>query len=108
SVSTRSRSSRSAPSASPPLERMRSPSRLISPFDSRGTPEAEPRLWTKWIIPESTSRTIRLVEIAELLGVTKQRAHQLADAEGFPAPVAEDARGRVWSRYGMQAWAARC
>jgi predicted DNA-binding transcriptional regulator AlpA len=58
-------------------------------------------------MPERPSRTIRLVKIAELLGVTKQRAHQLADAEGFPAPVAEDARGRVWSRYEMQAWAKR-
>jgi predicted DNA-binding transcriptional regulator AlpA len=58
-------------------------------------------------MPERPSRTIRLVEIVELLGVTKQRAHQLADAEGFPAPVAEDARGRVWSRYEMQAWAKR-
>jgi hypothetical protein len=27
--------------------------------------------------------------------------------EGFPAPLAEDARGRVWSRYEVQAWAKR-
>ena len=43
-------------------------------------------------------RTLRLIEIAELLGVTKQRAHQIAQEKGFPAPLAEDARGRVWSR----------
>jgi hypothetical protein len=47
-----------------------------------------------------------LVEIAELLGVTKQRAHQIAEQKGFPAPLAEDARGRVWSRYEVQAWAS--
>jgi predicted DNA-binding transcriptional regulator AlpA len=35
-----------------------------------------------------TVRSIRLVEIAHLLGVSKQRAHQLAAAEVFPAPVA--------------------
>jgi hypothetical protein len=29
------------------------------------------------------ARTVRLVEIAELLGVSKQRAHQLADEDGF-------------------------
>jgi hypothetical protein len=49
----------------------------------------------------------RLVEIAELLGVTKQRAHQIAEQKGFRAPLAEDARGRVESRYEVQAWAKR-
>jgi predicted DNA-binding transcriptional regulator AlpA len=51
--------------------------------------------------------TIRAAEIAELLGVTKQRAHQIAEEKGFPAPPAEDTRGRVWSRYEVQAWARR-
>jgi len=32
-----------------------------------------------------TSPGIRLVEIAELLGVSKQRAHQIADEKGFPS-----------------------
>jgi predicted DNA-binding transcriptional regulator AlpA len=54
-----------------------------------------------------TSSGIRLVEIAELHGVTKQRANQIAEQKGFPAPLAEDARGRVWSRYEVQAWAER-
>jgi hypothetical protein len=35
---------------------------------------------------------VRLVEIAELLGVTKQRAHQLATERGFPVP-GRDGRG---------------
>jgi hypothetical protein len=51
--------------------------------------------------------TVRLIGIAELLGVTKQRAHQIAMERGFPAPLAEDARGRVWSRYEVKAWAKR-
>jgi predicted DNA-binding transcriptional regulator AlpA len=50
-------------------------------------------------------RTVRLVEIAELLGVTKQRAHQIAEEKGFPAPLAEDVSGRVWSRNDVQTWA---
>jgi predicted DNA-binding transcriptional regulator AlpA len=54
-----------------------------------------------------TRTSIRLVEIAELLGVTKQRAHQIAEEKGFPAPLAEDARSRVWSRYEVQRWAKR-
>jgi hypothetical protein len=49
--------------------------------------------------------TVRLVEIAELLGVTKQRAHKLAAKPGFPAPVASDGRGRLSSRREIQSWA---
>ena len=47
---------------------------------------------------------LRITEIAELLGVTKQRAHQIADEDGFPAPVAEDGRGRLWDRREVTAW----
>jgi predicted DNA-binding transcriptional regulator AlpA len=53
------------------------------------------------------ARTVRLVETAELLGVSKQRAYQIAEENGFPPPLAEDARGRVCSRYEVQAWAKR-
>jgi hypothetical protein len=49
---------------------------------------------------EMLKATIRLVEIAELLGVSKQRAHQIADESGFPPPLSEDARGRIWDRRG--------
>ena len=53
------------------------------------------------------SKTVRIVEIAELLGVSKQRAHQIADESGFPAPVAEDGRGRQWDQREVTAWAKR-
>ena len=54
----------------------------------------------------SQSQTpIRLVEIAEILGVTRQRAHQIAERKNFPHPIAEDALGRVWSRYQVHVWA---
>jgi hypothetical protein len=33
------------------------------------------------------SVTIRLVDIADLLGVSKQRANQIADGRSFPTPV---------------------
>jgi predicted DNA-binding transcriptional regulator AlpA len=52
-------------------------------------------------------KTVRLIEIAELLGVTKQRAHQIAEEKGFPTPLAQDDRGRVWSRHEVQTWAKR-
>ena len=51
------------------------------------------------------SKTVRLAEIAELLDVSKQRAHQLAHEEGFPAPVGEDGRGWLWDRREVTAWA---
>jgi predicted DNA-binding transcriptional regulator AlpA len=51
------------------------------------------------------SRTLRLVDVAELLGVTKQRVHQLSAESGFPVPVAEDVRGRLWDRRDVEAWA---
>jgi predicted DNA-binding transcriptional regulator AlpA len=49
--------------------------------------------------------TVRLIEIAELLGVSKQRAHQIADELGFPSPVERDGRSRLWSRREVAAWA---
>jgi hypothetical protein len=51
------------------------------------------------------SRPIRLVEIADLLGVTKQRAHQIAEEPDFPAPVGRDERARLWDRREVAAWA---
>ena len=44
------------------------------------------------------SKTVRIIEIAELLGVSKQRAHQIADEPSFPAPVGREGQSRVWSR----------
>jgi predicted DNA-binding transcriptional regulator AlpA len=53
------------------------------------------------------SKTVRIIEIGELLGVSKQRAHQIADEPGFPAPVERQGRGRLWDRREVQAWAKR-
>jgi predicted DNA-binding transcriptional regulator AlpA len=44
-------------------------------------------------------------EIAELLGVSRQRADQLSRTEGFPEPVAEIAAGRIWLREDVDHWA---
>jgi hypothetical protein len=41
----------------------------------------------------SRARTIRVIENAELLVVTHQRASKIADGPGFPAP--SDARARA-------------
>ena len=58
------------------------------------------------------SSSIRLVdhlvglkEIADMLGVTSARSHQLAASDGFPAPLGEISAGRIWRREDIEAWA---
>ena len=49
---------------------------------------------------------VGLSDIARMLGVTRQRAHQLAASEGFPAPVETIGdRIRTWSREAVEDWA---
>ncbi|HEY8720116.1 DNA-binding protein [Pengzhenrongella sp.] len=48
---------------------------------------------------------VGITEIARMLNVSRQRAHQLAQTEGFPAPAAELSSGRVWETAGVEAWA---
>ena len=47
---------------------------------------------------------VGVTEIAEMLGISRQRAHQLTRAEGFPAPVAELSAGRIWNRDEVEEW----
>jgi predicted DNA-binding transcriptional regulator AlpA len=47
------------------------------------------------------------VEIAELLGVTRQRVDQLSRSEEFPEPAAELAIGKVWTRDDILDWATK-
>ncbi len=46
------------------------------------------------------------VEIAAMLGVTKQRAGQLTSRPDFPEPEAVLAVGKVWSRAAVESWVA--
>jgi predicted DNA-binding transcriptional regulator AlpA len=48
---------------------------------------------------------VSTVEIATMLGVSRQRVDQLTRNEGFPEPAAELAIGRVWERADVEAWA---
>lgn len=50
---------------------------------------------------------VGVAEIAEMLGVTRQRVNQLAREEGFPQPEAELSAGRIWKRSDVVAWARR-
>jgi len=45
-------------------------------------------------------------DIADLLGVSRQRAHQLVTREGFPQPAATvNKRTKMWARAAVVAWA---
>lgn len=43
-------------------------------------------------------------EIAELLGVSRQRVDQLSREVGFPQPLGEHAGGRVWRLADVERW----
>lgn len=47
---------------------------------------------------------LRLVDIAGLLGISKQRADQLRHDPSFPPPSARYARGSLWSKSDVQPW----
>jgi hypothetical protein len=68
-------------------------------------PEGDPGPPRSYFEAVTRSNPLRLVEIAELLGVSKQRANQIADESDFPAPVAEDGRGQLWNRRDVAMWA---
>jgi predicted DNA-binding transcriptional regulator AlpA len=46
-------------------------------------------------------------EIAQLLGVSRQRVDQIVHSDDtFPQPVAEIAAGRIWNRSEIERWLA--
>jgi predicted DNA-binding transcriptional regulator AlpA len=49
--------------------------------------------------------TVRIIEIAELLGVTHQRASVIVRQPGFPKPVGRAGQSRLWHRREVTAWA---
>jgi predicted DNA-binding transcriptional regulator AlpA len=50
-------------------------------------------------------KLVRVVEIAKILGVSKQRADQLRREPDFPAPVDRWARGDLWAAADVRQWA---
>jgi predicted DNA-binding transcriptional regulator AlpA len=51
------------------------------------------------------ARTVRIAEIAELLGVTHQRASVIVRQPGFPKPIGREGQSRLWDRREVTAWA---
>jgi predicted DNA-binding transcriptional regulator AlpA len=53
-----------------------------------------------------THHLVGAVEIAAMLGVTRQRVYQMTNEDPtFPAPEVTLAGGRVWTRKSVEAWA---
>jgi hypothetical protein len=48
---------------------------------------------------------VKIADIAEYLGVTRQRVHQLVPTPEFPPPVAGE-WSREWDAAAIEAWAA--
>jgi predicted DNA-binding transcriptional regulator AlpA len=46
-------------------------------------------------------------EIADMLGVSRQRVHQLTSREDFPEPIAVLASATIWEREAVEEWARR-
>lgn len=49
-------------------------------------------------------KLVGLHEVAEILGVSRQRADQLARERDFPKPVAEIRAGRIWRESDIEKW----
>jgi prophage regulatory protein len=51
-------------------------------------------------------RIVGAYEIRILLGVSRQRAYQLAERPDFPKPIATLAQGKIWALDDIEAWIA--
>lgn len=49
-------------------------------------------------------RVMGAAEIADRLGVVRQRAYQIVNRKGFPDPIAHLAMGQVWDAADVEAW----
>jgi prophage regulatory protein len=55
-----------------------------------------------------TRHLVGVKEIAQMLGVSRQRAGQITESyPDFPKPLATLASGRVWSRPELEEWIGR-
>ena len=53
-----------------------------------------------------THHLVGVTEIATMLGVSRQRVHQIIKEDaGFPAPTAILTGGSVWERVAVERWA---
>ena len=59
------------------------------------------------IIGAMTQHLVGVAEIARMLGVSRQRVHQLATTDpDFPKPEAVLSAGKIWSKAAIETWMA--
>jgi len=62
----------------------------------------------RWLISSVSSDLVAIPEIAEILGVSRQRASKIIQTHrDFPRPEAELSIGKVWRRPDIEEWAQR-
>ena len=56
--------------------------------------------------PHPVHHLVGTAEVADMLGVSQQRVHQLAQREDFPPPVVILSEGsrRIWERAAIERW----
>lgn len=55
----------------------------------------------------TVAELVGTAEIAQMVGISRQRVNEIARTDpDFPAPEAELAAGRIWSRQSIEAWMA--
>lgn len=47
---------------------------------------------------------VGITEVAEMLGVSRQRASQLSESKTFPKPLGRIKAGPVWQRATVERW----
>jgi prophage regulatory protein len=57
--------------------------------------------------PTTEKPILAVSDIADLLGVSRQRAGQLTQTKGFPEPWTELRQGPVWKRKPVERWMAK-
>jgi predicted DNA-binding transcriptional regulator AlpA len=50
---------------------------------------------------------VAVPDIADMLAVSRQQAHRLANREGFPSPVLTPRTGPLWTRAAVESWNER-
>lgn len=60
---------------------------------------------TRDILNVMTHHLVGVHEIAEMLGVSRQRVDELSRTAAFPTPDATLRSGRIWRREDVEAWA---
>ena len=58
-------------------------------------------------MPDNPTDLVRIKGVADILGVSRQWAHEITRLSHFPEPVSTDELGRRWARVAVEEFAER-